>query len=362
VRLSLNVTTRKNNFFQREGENETRSVRHSRAARGESIAMATLWRAWRVMARRHGRPFADGLTPPSAAATKAAAEARDAAGKTAAVRTNVTRRGYPTGTRVLGHHRGPPTMAYVVELHVTPDIVSAPPGGACDVLVEGGEVGTDVGHVSVTSWKNAGYDFLVTVAPPPASDPGRRADLVRAYKSALDAAWGIGVTHHARAGNERAREPARRDDPEPENAYETENARLLLGNPTSSPPGNGRPATAKAVDADRAEDDDRARLFGAVVALPLLGLGVHPTPASTQLAARAAAEAVCDYVPPVHLRDRNRETEWALGELAPALGPPPFAARFAVPDEAAATILERELETHLCQGYLAAQIVSRQFL
>jgi len=36
-----------------------------RGARGESSAMATLWRAWRVVARRRGRPFADGLTVPS---------------------------------------------------------------------------------------------------------------------------------------------------------------------------------------------------------------------------------------------------------------------------------------------------------
>ena len=27
-------------------------------------------------------------------------------------------------------------MAYLVELHVTPDIVKHPPGGRCDVLVE----------------------------------------------------------------------------------------------------------------------------------------------------------------------------------------------------------------------------------
>jgi len=45
--------------------------------------MATLWRAWQVVARRRGRPFADGLTVPSSAA----AEARVARAKAEAVKT-----------------------------------------------------------------------------------------------------------------------------------------------------------------------------------------------------------------------------------------------------------------------------------
>ena len=42
---------------------------------------------------------------------------------------------YPTQRRVLGHHRGEPTMAYLIELHRTPDALVAPPGGRCAALV-----------------------------------------------------------------------------------------------------------------------------------------------------------------------------------------------------------------------------------
>ena len=179
--------------------------------------MATLWRAWRVVARRRGRPFADGLTVPSPAATEAAAEARVARAKAEAVKTNVSHAGYVTGSRVLGHHRGAPTMTYAVELHVTPDIVAHPPGGACDVMVRvcDGDGTRDV--PSVTRWETDAYDFAVAVPRPSPAAPGgeRHAGLVAAYTSALDAAWGIGATHSVHGAEPRHEADPTRASPRP---------------------------------------------------------------------------------------------------------------------------------------------------
>ena len=293
-----------------------------RGARGESSAMATLWRAWRVVARRRGRPFADGLTVPSSAATEAAAEARVARAKAEAVKTNVSHAGYVTGTRILGHHRGAPTMAYAVELHVTPDIVAHPPGGACDVLVgvcdgDGTHEG-DGARTSVTRWETDAYDFAVSVPRPnaAASEREKHAGLVAAYTSALDAAWGIGVTHFVDTSDDTA-----------EHAY-------------------GR---------DREEKKTRPSKTGLVVAVPFASFSDARPSASAALshAARAAAEAVSAYVPPPHIAARDRGVEWNAAETSTLnlSGDESFAVRFAAPSDAAASVLERELETLLGQHY-----------
>lgn len=291
-----------------------------RGARGESSAMATLWRAWRVVARRRGRPFADGLTVPSSAATEAAAEARVARAKAEAVKTNVSHAGYVTGTRILGHHRGAPTMAYAVELHVTPDIVAHPPGGACDVLVGvcDGDGTRDGARTSVTRWETDAYDFAVSVPRPnaAASDREKHAGLVAAYTSALDAAWGIGVTHFVDTSDDTA-----------EHAY-------------------GR---------DREEKKTRPSKTGLVVAVPFASFSDARPSASAALshAARAAAEAVSAYVPPPHIAARDRGVEWNAAETSTLnlSGDESFAVRFAAPSDAAASVLERELETLLGQHY-----------
>ena len=277
--------------------------------------MATLWRAWRVVARRRGRPFADGLTVPSPAATEAAAEARVARAKAEAVKTNVSHAGYVTGSRVLGHHRGAPTMTYAVELHVTPDIVAHPPGGACDVMVRvcDGDGTRDV--PSVTRWETDAYDFAVAVPRPSPAAPGgeRHAGLVAAYTSALDAAWGIGATHSVHGAEPRHEADPTRASPRP------------------------RRVAMPLLPARRAAETESA--------------------AEVAASARAAAEAVSAYDPPPHIAAMcggGGETEPGGNASETA-----FAVRFAAPSDAAATALERELETHLGQHYVAVASARR---
>ena len=277
--------------------------------------MATLWRAWRVVARRRGRPFADGLTVPSPAATEAAAEARVARAKAEAVKTNVSHAGYVTGSRVLGHHRGAPTMTYAVELHVTPDIVAHPPGGACDVMVRvcDGDGTRDV--PSVTRWETDAYDFAVAVPRPSPAAPGgeRHAGLVAAYTSALDAAWGIGATHSVHGAEPRHEADPTRASPRP------------------------RRVAMPLLPARRAAETESA--------------------AEVPASARAAAEAVSAYDPPPHIAAMcggGGETEPGGNASETA-----FAVRFAAPSDAVATALERELETHLGQHYVAVASARR---
>ena len=314
---------------EKEVETEL-SVIPARGSGGHPSCMcsATLWRAWRVVARQRGRPFAEGLTVPSAAATEAAAEARVARAKAEAVKTNVSHAGYVTGTRVLGHHRGAPTMTYAVELHVTPDIVAHPPGGACDVIVgvcdgDGTRDGCDGDLASVTRWEtDDAYAFAVNVPrpKPAASDRERHAGLVAAYTDALDAAWGIGHTHFV----EPRIDPKRirgRDDKE-----------TLKNGVESLFPPRGVVAVPLLLE-QRATGDSSERS------------GASATLAST----RAAAEAVSAYVPPPHIAARSHAHE--SRESGEKRFEHSFAVRFAAPSDAVATAWERELETHLGQHY-----------
>ena len=322
---------------EKEVETEL-SVIPARGSGGHPSCMcsATLWRAWRVVARRRGRPFAEGLTVPSAAATEAAAEARVARAKAEAVKTNVSHAGYVTGTRVLGHHRGAPTMTYAVELHVTPDIVAHPPGGACDVIVGvcDGDGTRDGDLASVTRWEtDDAYAFAVNVPrpKPAASDRERHAGLVAAYTDALDAAWGIGHTHFV----------------EPQ-------------------PGSVDPINKRIRGRDALKNESLESLYPprGVVAVPLLleqratGDSSERSGASATLtSARAAAEAVSAYDPPPHIAAMcggGGETEPGGNASETA-----FAVRFAAPSDAAATALERELETHLGQHYVAVASARR---
>ena len=292
------------------------------------MCSGTLWRAWRVVARQRGRPFAEGLTVPSAAATEAAAEARVARAKAEAVKTNVSHAGYVTGTRVLGHHRGAPTMTYAVELHVTPDIVAHPPGGACDVIVgvcdgDGTRDGCDGDLASVTRWEtDDAYAFAVNVPrpKPAASDRERHAGLVAAYTDALDAAWGIGHTHFV----EPRIDPKRirgRDDKET----------LKNGVESLFPP---RGVVAVPLLLEQRATGDSSERSGA---------------SATLTSARAAAEAVSAYVPPPHIAARSHARE--SRESGEKRFEHSFAVRFAAPSDAVATAWERELETHLGQHY-----------
>jgi hypothetical protein len=314
---------------EKEVETEL-SVIPARGSGGHPSCMcsATLWRAWRVVARRRGRPFAEGLTVPSAAATEAAAEARVARAKAEAVKTNVSHAGYVTGTRVLGHHRGAPTMTYAVELHVTPDIVAHPPGGACDVIVGvcDGDGTRDGDLASVTRWEtDDAYAFAVNVPrpKPAASDRERHAGLVAAYTDALDAAWGIGHTHFV----------------EPQ-------------------PGSVDPINKRIRGRDALKNESLESLYPprGVVAVPLLleqratGDSSERSGASATLtSARAAAEAVSAYVPPPHIAARSRARE--SRESGEKRFEHSFAVRFAAPSDAVAAAWERELETHLGQHY-----------
>ena len=311
---------------EKEVETEL-SVIPARGSGGHPSCMcsATLWRAWRVVARRRGRPFAEGLTVPSAAATEAAAEARVARAKAEAVKTNVSHAGYVTGTRVLGHHRGAPTMTYAVELHVTPDIVAHPPGGACDVIVGvcDGDGTRDGDLASVTRWEtDDAYAFAVNVPrpKPAASDRERHAGLVAAYTDALDAAWGIGHTHFV----EPRIDPKRirgRDDKET----------LKNGVESLFPP---RGVVAVPLLLEQRATGDSSERSGA---------------SATLTSARAAAEAVSAYVPPPHIAARSRARE--SRESGEKRFERSFAVRFAAPSDAVATAWERELETHLGQHY-----------
>jgi hypothetical protein len=310
---------------EKEVETEL-SVIPARGSGGHPSCMcsATLWRAWRVVARRRGRPFAEGLTVPSAAATETAAEARVARAKAEAVKTNVSHAGYVTGTRVLGHHRGAPTMTYAVELHVTPDIVAHPPGGACDVIV--GVCDGDGTVTTVTRWETDAYAFAVNVPrpKPAASDRERRAGLVAAYTDALDAAWGIGHTHFV--------EP--RVDPKRMNTTET----LKNGVESLSPP---RGVAAVPLLLEQRATGDSSEQAGASFHCPLTS--------DTLTSARAAAEAVSAYVPPPHIAARSHAHE--SRESGEKRFEHSFAVRFAAPNDAIATAWERELETHLGQHY-----------
>ena len=319
--------------------------------------MATLWRVWRVVARRHGRPFGDGLVPPTPAAVRSAAESRDKQGKSDSVKTNVTHRGYPSATKVLGHHRGDPTMAFLVELHVTPCMIKHPPGGVCDVLVvatmDDGVANTTrpVGNADVSessgACKSAGYKHVVRVTPPKKNDPKDHSNLVSTYKSVLDAGWGIGVTHFAgglsemhgsrgqgdggETGGECVDELAKKTEAK----TETEN---VLKKNTKAYPGS--------------------------LAVPMLGLegGAFFSGIPVHLVARAAAEAVSSYEIPAHLSLRNPATDVSLGERAPVLHTAPFSVKLCAPDESSGEILERELEAHLGQHYLPVAAVTREFI
>ena len=319
------------------------SVIPARGSGGHPSCMcsATLWRAWRVVARQRGRPFAEGLTVPSAAATEAAAEARVARAKAEAVKTNVSHAGYVTGTRVLGHHRGAPTMTYAVELHVTPDIVAHPPGGACDVIVgvcdgDGTRDGCDGDLASVTRWEtDDAYAFAVNVPrpKPAASDRERHAGLVAAYTDALDAAWGIGHTHFV--------------EPQP-GSVDPINKRTRGRDDKETPLKN---ETLESLESLESLYPPRG-----VVAVPLLleqratGDSSERSGASATLtSARAAAEAVSAYVPPPHIAARSHARE--SRESGEKRFEHSFAVRFAAPSDAVAAAWERELETHLGQHY-----------
>ena len=296
--------------------------------------MSTLLRAWRVVTRQRGRPFADGLGPLPAAPSGRAPVAPDpgTAPPPRAVEVNAGTR-YPTQRRVLGHHRGEPTMAYLIELHRTPDALVAPPGGRCAALVRPADdadapspsrpvSSAEVDHPP-SRVAAAGYRAVVRVAVPRASAAGWYPDLVRAYKSAFDVAWGFGVVHA----------PGR-----PPHAHVE---------PVESPSTTGRAATRAEVDG----------LLG-TVALPLLGVG--PGGISARSAARAAAEAVSGYDPPSHLALRS-EDDWPPGESAPTLHPAPFALRFAAADQNTADALEYELSVHLGQHYFAVAPLARRY-
>ena len=312
--------------------------------------MSTLLRAWRVVTRQRGRPFADGLGPLPAVSSGRAPVAQNPGTPPAprAVEVNAGTR-YPTQNRVLGHHRGEPTMAYLIELHRTPDALVAPPGGRCAALVQPADdadapspsrpVATaEVDHPP-SRVAAAGYRAVVRVATPRASDPRWYPNLVRAYKSAFDVAWGFGVTH-APGHPPHAHVEPERPSPSP-----------------SHPESRSRPARATATTgraATRAEVDG---LLG-TVALPLLGVGAAGV--SARLAARAAAEAVSGYDPPSHLTLRS-EDDWPAGEVAPTLHPAPFALRFAATDRDTADALEYELGVHLGQHYFAVAPLARRY-
>jgi hypothetical protein len=219
-------------------------------------------------------------------------------------------------------------MTYAVELHVTPDIVAHPPGGACDVIVGvcDGDGTRDGDLASVTRWEtDDAYAFAVNVPrpKPAASDRERHAGLVAAYTDALDAAWGIGHTHFV----------------EPQ-------------------PGSVDPINKRIRGRDALKNESLESLYPprGVVAVPLLleqratGESSERSGASATLtSARAAAEAVSAYVPPPHIAARSRARE--SRESGEKRFEHSFAVRFAAPSDAVAAAWERELETHLGQHY-----------
>ena len=64
------------------------------------------------------------------------------------------------------------------------------------------------------------------------------------------------------------------------------------------------------------------------------------------------------YVPPPHIAARDRGVEWNEldGETLNLSGDESFAVRFAAPSDAAASVLERELETLLGQHYAFVKV------
>ena len=231
-------------------------------------------------------------------------------------------------------------MTYAVELHVTPDIVAHPPGGACDVIVgvcdgDGTRDGCDGDLASVTRWEtDDAYAFAVNVPrpKPAASDRERHAGLVAAYTDALDAAWGIGHTHFVEPQpgsvdpiNKRIRG---RDDKET----------LKNGVESLFPP---RGVVAVPLLLEQRATGDSSEQAGASFHCPLTS--------DTLTSARAAAEAVSAYVPPPHIAARSHAHE--SRESGEKRFEHSFAVRFAAPSDAVAAAWERELETHLGQHY-----------
>lgn len=331
--------------------------------------MSRLLRAWRVVCRERGRRWADGRIvpmthddrPPMTTGRMGAAEwvgeegARD-------------RRRAPFKWGGVGvaegdqpgmdawHHRGAATFAYVVELHVTPDVVAMPPGGRCDAVVHptdstgrrgfteesdrraagsnedptgGGEgvPGPDPPReVPATLWdgtwvtcpvgaavaipnatRGAAHGTDVHVALPKHGDYDWAPTLERCYRSAMDVAWGYGVSHRPGDG---AHMHGKDLTPLQRTAGRANNC--------------SAESDARAVHADPSLD---AAL--GVVAMPLLGVGTRwGVPVSA--AAAAAARAMADYEPPAHLRTRvRRGASLHLGETAPVLFGPKFSVRFA---------------------------------
>ena len=282
--------------------------------------------------------------------------------------------------RHLGHPRGRETFAYLVELHVTPDIVAMPPGGGdgggggdCDALVNpanealqgtrfdpteanarfpnsggrvypeqtvdgavtiaggaamyqacqavreipstGSGVRCPVGAAVVTpahgELRNA-YRAVVHAVPPKHGDFEWERRLVQTYKSALDVAWGHGVSH--RMGDGAHMHPDNKLPPMMTAAKTT----------TTSASAN---ADSDSVDADvdgnsllslssssspKKKPPTSSAVLGRV-AMPLLGAGTRGVP--LRAAARAAAEAVADYEPPQHLVDRVLSTRRGGGSI-----------------------------------------------
>jgi|AntAceMinimDraft_1070359.scaffolds.fasta_scaffold10685_3 hypothetical protein len=103
---------------------------------------STLLRAWRVVCRARGRPWADGKDAtrgPIASTLTHSTDPESSPIEFEDVYSNGWKRGLVR--RHIGHHRGEVLFAFLVELHVTSDIVATPPGGRCDVLVNPADKG-----------------------------------------------------------------------------------------------------------------------------------------------------------------------------------------------------------------------------
>lgn len=381
--------------------------------------MATLVRAWRVVTRSRGRPFAAGLPKPPPDARpgpKTAPPAPQAPPPPRKRKTLLNQNShYPLERRVLGHHRGEPTMAYLVELHVTPDILARPPGGRCAALVnpanealqgtrfdptqanaafpntgvvypeqtvdgavtaEGGAelraqlaavpevapgvrcpVGAAVATEAVGGVASAGFDAVIHVVPPnfaDAKDVDRwYPNLVRAYKSAMDVAWGLGANEaigrqiggDGDGASSDGKRPRGKSTPRPAWSH---------GTSPSSPGPMPEPSPSREKGAETRRRGPWSPL--GVVATPLLGAGARGAPLA--LAARAAGEAVSGYDPPAIVARRSLD-EWAVGEHSPLRAPATFAIRFAAADDETAEALEKELEKHLPMAYYAWNAVAR---
>ena len=92
-------------------------------------SMATLVRAWRVVTRSRGRPFAAGLPKPPPTRAPGRRPRPRASGAPAPRKRDApkSKLALPARAPRPRPHRGEPTMAYLVELHVTPDILARPP-------------------------------------------------------------------------------------------------------------------------------------------------------------------------------------------------------------------------------------------